>query len=61
MRAASPGVEDLDSPLAVVHHHDPPRLGTQSQPGGVDQGPPAAEGHLLRTSRLPPGTQQSAL
>uniref|UniRef100_A0A8B9WVF3 Uncharacterized protein n=1 Tax=Bos mutus grunniens TaxID=30521 RepID=A0A8B9WVF3_BOSMU len=55
MRAASPGVEDLDSPLAVVHHHDPPRLGTQSQPGGVDQGPPAAEGlklqyfgHLMR-------------
>uniref|UniRef100_A0A8C9AQT9 Uncharacterized protein n=1 Tax=Prolemur simus TaxID=1328070 RepID=A0A8C9AQT9_PROSS len=57
MRTSSPGVKDLDPPLAVVHHHDPPCLGTQRQPGGVDQGPPAAEGvetHLLKTSGVAP-------
>uniref|UniRef100_A0A4X1VNV1 Uncharacterized protein n=1 Tax=Sus scrofa TaxID=9823 RepID=A0A4X1VNV1_PIG len=55
MDTSSRGVKDLDPPLAVVHHHDPSCLGTQRQPCGVDQGPPAAEGvgtHLLRTSGL---------
>uniref|UniRef100_A0A2I3SYG7 Uncharacterized protein n=2 Tax=Pan TaxID=9596 RepID=A0A2I3SYG7_PANTR len=49
------------TPPAVVHHHDTPRLGTKRQSGGVDQGPPAAEGMrkhtYLRTTGLLPVTQ----
>uniref|UniRef100_A0A8C4LUA6 Uncharacterized protein n=1 Tax=Equus asinus TaxID=9793 RepID=A0A8C4LUA6_EQUAS len=54
MSTSSPGVKDLDSPPAVVYHHDAPRLGTQRQPGRVDQGPPAAEGSCMETSGLLP-------
>uniref|UniRef100_A0A5F9CYA1 Uncharacterized protein n=1 Tax=Oryctolagus cuniculus TaxID=9986 RepID=A0A5F9CYA1_RABIT len=54
MRAPSRGVKDLDPPLAVVHYHDPPRLGAQRQPGGVDQRPPAPEGLLAENGCLPP-------
>uniref|UniRef100_A0A2K5JR78 Uncharacterized protein n=1 Tax=Colobus angolensis palliatus TaxID=336983 RepID=A0A2K5JR78_COLAP len=60
MRASSHRVKNLDTPPAVVHHHDSPRLGTKRQSGGVDQGPPAAkdeETHLLRTTGLLAVTQ----
>lgn len=44
MSASSPGIKDLDPPLAVMYHHYPSRLGTQRQPSGVNQGSPASEG-----------------
>uniref|UniRef100_A0A8C9QRU4 Uncharacterized protein n=1 Tax=Spermophilus dauricus TaxID=99837 RepID=A0A8C9QRU4_SPEDA len=44
MHTSSPRVKDLDPPLAVMHHHDPSRLGTKCQTRGVDQGPPPAKG-----------------